>query len=824
MKLWIYNLILLSFFFISCSLDIPEKDDYLRWTTNLEIPLGEQKIHLGSLSDDSDISVKPLDDFFKDGTSDDSIFLYQKVVDIQSIKVGNKLEIDPISTSFTQSVDDVTISEVEELITSNIGIISLNNIASSDVSPFIFRDIYPEVENIENGTSTSIPAFELTPITNPFSFSDFGDAEFSSGHLKVTINNGMIIPLGTPIVLQLQALDGADTVNISGGTLEFDTLINANGGNVTDSLDLTGMTLPGDIFVKVSGSCQGTSGIAVNIDEDAKNSSFIVSISAENLEVVSAIAKIPEQLIEESGVISLEPDSNKVTRAVIQNGKLNIEVHNYMSLESNLIITIPSIENPDGTLFETTLNIQSNSLNINSENNLENHVLVMSENSQEINYNYSIMTVDSGDELVPINSEDSIIVSISMGGLNQNEDISFSQFQGFLDQDAMIDSNIIELETESKIDFATLQSGYLELSIINGIGVEALIDFSINELKKENQKLDTSFTLPIGEPLMVKIDLEEYELNINLETDPQIINYISRINIPSNEEMTLTFGQNIEIEVLLDSLLFSDFSGFIDPIDIEIDSVKQTLDLPSELENLNFSELQLNFSFFSNIDIPVLLNLELFSINDETGETFSRTVSDINIIETPEFTVEDVQGLINIKPNSILAFGTAQVGSLEQYGSVSTEDTLAGSFKILAPLAFTIDSGSEIKLEPEPLDSLNIVDEIENVTIFIDYKNDFEFGVDAIVLVSQDTNDFNNGLADTLTQITIQPDSSSLDSISLDQTSFELLSLYDNYSKTNLVILGRDEEPSRFLSTDTLNMKLYMKTKVIIDPASDYGK
>ena len=820
----LYKLILLSLFLVSCSLDIPEEDNYLRWTTNFEIPLDEQKIHLGSLSDDSDISIKPLGDFFSDGSSEDSIFLYQKIIDIQSVRVGNKLEIDAISTNFSQSIDDVTVSEVEELITSKVGIISLNNIASSDVSPFIFRDIYPEIENIENGTSTSIPAFELTPITNPFSFSDFGDAEFSSGYLKVTISNGMIIPLGPPIVLQLQAVEGADTVDISGGTLEFDALIDANGGSVTDSLDLTGMTLPGDILVKVSGNCQGTSGIAVNINEDAKNSSFVVSISAENLEVVSAIAKIPEQLIEEDGIIFLEPDSNKITRAVIQNGKLNIEIHNYMSLESDLIITIPSIENPDGSLFETTINIQANSLNINSENNLENHVLVMSENNQAINYSYSIMTVDSGDELVPINSEDSVLVIISMGGLNQNENISFSQFQGFLNQDAMIDSNQIELETESRIDFAMLQSGYLELSIVNGIGVEALIDFSINELEKENERLDTSFTLPIGEPLVVKINLDEYMLNLNLETDPQIIHYISKINIPSNEEMILTFGQNIEIEVLLDSLSFSDFSGYIDPIDVEIDSVKQSIDLPSELENLNFSELQLNFSFLSNIDIPVMLNLELFSVNDETGETFSRIISDINIIETPEFTVKDLQGLINIKPSSILAFGTAQVGSLEHYGSVSTKDTLVGSFKILAPLAFTIDNASEIKLEPELLDSLNVVDEIEYVTIFMDYKNDFEFGVDAIVLVSQDTNDFKNGSADTLTRITIQPDSSSLDSISLDQTSFELLSRYDNYSKTNLIILGRDEQPSRFLSTDTLNMKLYMKTKVIIDPASDYGK
>ena len=86
------------------------------------------------------------------------------------------------------------------------------------------------------------------------------------------------------------------------------------------------MTLPGSIFVKVTGNCQGTTGIAINIDEDAKSSSFVVGISANDLEVISAEAKIPEQVIEENGMISLEPDSNKVTRAVIQNGLLNINV------------------------------------------------------------------------------------------------------------------------------------------------------------------------------------------------------------------------------------------------------------------------------------------------------------------------------------------------------------------------------------------------------------------------------------------------------------------------------------------------------------------
>ena len=808
--------------FISCSLDFPiEENDLLRWTTILEIPLSEQKVDLGSLSENSEVFVKPLDDYFSDGSSEDSIFVYKKTIDIENVEVGNKLEIDPISINFTQSVDDVNISSVGKIISSQIGIIRLDDIEESDVPPFIFRDIYPDIENIENGLSTSIPAFELLPITNPFSFDNFANAEFSSGYLKVTISNGMPISLGPPLVIQLQTLNELDTIDILGATLEFDTSIEENGGSVMDSLDLTGMILPGDVFVKVIGNCQGTSGAAINIDESVKNSSFVVTISAENLEIISAEAKIPEQKIEESGVITLEPDSNKVTRATIQNGILDIEIDNYMEMASNLFITIPSIETPEGSAFQIGLDIGGSIIGLNHETNMEGHVIVMSKDTQEINYNYIVLTIDTEDEFISIASEDSIVVRISLNGQNLEDDISFSQFQGFLDQDAMVDSNIIELETPSKVDIATIASGNLELSIINGLGISAFIDFTINELRKHGEKLETSFALPIDEPLNIIIDLEGYELNPNLELDPQIINYVSRINIPSDEEISLNFNQKIEIGVLMDSLFFSDISGYIDPIDIEIDSIKQVIDLPSELDSLEFSQIQLNFSFRSNLSLPILLNLELLSANDETGETYSKSISGINIIETPEFIIEDLQGLINIKPNSVIAYGVAQIGSLTEYGSVTTEDTLSGSFNILAPLAFEINNESKINLESQLIDSLNMIDEIQSLTLYMEYDNNFEFGTDATILIAQDTNNFKNGLADTLTRVVIQPDSLSLDSIELDEDSFNLLSRDSNYIKTILKIKGKESSgPVRFLSTDTLNMKLYMKAEVIIEAAS----
>ena len=86
-----------------------------------------------------------------------------------------------------------------------------------------------------------------------------------------------------------------------------------------------------------------------------------------------------------------------------------------------------------------------------------------------------------------------------------------------------------------------------------------------------------------------------------------------------------------------------------------------------------------------------------------------------------------------------------------------------------------------------------------------------------MVLVSQDTANFYNGLADTLTHLTIIPDTSLIDSLTLDQNSLEILYQSGNYTKTILNVLGKENEPTRFLSTDTLNINLYMGAQVIIE-------
>ena len=799
----------------SCSPDIPEDGNFLKWSTNIEIPLISDFITLETLAEDSLISIENLSNYFQDGNISDSIFVYHKQINIDKVEVGNKLELEPISTSFSQNIDDVSVTSIEKIISSKIGIMTLDDIDPTDTDPFVFRDIYPEVDEVPNGAMVAIPAFEITPIFKSFTFDDFASADFSQGFLELTIANSMVIPIGSPIVIELLQVTLGDTINIPGASFQFDNIIDANNGSSTGVIDLTNISLPGEILVKVSGNCQGTSGIEIFIDEQAKNSGFVVSIGGSGLKVSEANAKIPQQSIEESGTISLEPDSNKVVNALIENGQLIIQIDNHMDLSSSINIFIPNLEDPEGNVFSTSLDILSNTYEITNQTNLEGYSLVMDPNDQSVQYSYDVLTVDSGENFVLITSNDSINVKISLQGLGQESNITFSEFTGYLSQDAMLDSNFINLESATKVDEAILNSGQLELSIINSIGIEALVNFSINELTKNGTALDTSFLIS-EQPLVVILDLNGYNLNLDPSLNPQTVSYVSSIDIPSDELISLSFGESIVIEVNMDSLSFSQISGYIDPVVVEIDSIEQQISLPDEISDLDFSVINMDFSFQSNLMLPVFLNLELLSINDETGESFVKIIEDINITETPNFSIDSIEQLINVKPNRIIATGNAKVGSLSDYGYLSTSDSLSGFLSIVAPLAFEINENSKIALDPEEFQAIEIEDLI-SAKLFIHYENNLELGADVSILMATDTNYFSNGQSDTLAKLTIRSSQKDLDSIMLDESHFALLAKEGNYIKTFLNVLGNSDGPTRFLSTDTIRISAYLKSEVIVD-------
>ena len=123
----------------------------------------------------------------------------------------------------------------------------------------------------------------------------------------------------------------------------------------------------------------------------------------------------------------------------------------------------------------------------------------------------------------------------------------------------------------------------------------------------------------------------------------------------------------------------------------------------------------------------------------------------------------------------------------------------------------------KIDLDAEMIEQIS-VEQIKSAKLFFEYENDLELGAKLITLISTDTNSFLFESSDTFATLIIDPSASKLDSILLNEASFELLDRNGNYLKVMLELIGLKDGPSRFLSTDTLNYSIYMSAETIVDP------
>ena len=85
--------------FLSCDMKIPEKDDFASWTTKIEVPMLEKIVTFEDIIEDS--LINPMD----------SLYTFTKEVEVDTVGVGDKLEIEDIQKGFSQNVDDVTVDD-----------------------------------------------------------------------------------------------------------------------------------------------------------------------------------------------------------------------------------------------------------------------------------------------------------------------------------------------------------------------------------------------------------------------------------------------------------------------------------------------------------------------------------------------------------------------------------------------------------------------------------------------------------------------------------------------------------------------------------------
>ena len=148
---------------------------------------------------------------------------------------------------------------------------------------------------------------------------------------------------------------------------------------------------------------------------------------------------------------------------------------------------------------------------------------------QSVDYSYDVTTQDSGEDFIVITSTDSIIVNIILEGPVEGQQLSFSDFEGKVTpQDLGFDGQM-NIESDSDILEANLNSGSLILNINNGINAssngspEAIITIDEIVNSETNQPLVIATGPMFGELAPIEIDLNGYK--IQMAQNDQSLNY-----------------------------------------------------------------------------------------------------------------------------------------------------------------------------------------------------------------------------------------------------------------------------------------------------------
>ena len=634
------------------------------------------------------------------------------------------------------------------------------------------------------------------------------EAVMSNGNLNIIVTNNLPLTGNVQLVIPSLYFGTADSTftqnfGLAIGTFSVPT---ANMSGWTMAMDYTDQSLDYHYLITTD-----STGSSVNIDS---SDNVELNLAITDIFFNEVTGQIESQTITEEGDIAIESES-QIDNAHISAGQMDLVINNNIGGVADLQLTVPELVH-GGIDLDTVLIINPGE-NVHSINLAGYELQPVSLEDQRLTYGTTTIT-QSGSYTYDLNN--SIDVAINLSGL------TFDEVTGYISQEDIVEEDVIELDNDTKVETALIDSGHIQLIIQNFIGLEADVLFSIAELSFNGSSLESSFEIAsITEPQLQTIDLSGYSLNLDVAN--QQVNYTSALTIDSEELLTLTLNDSIAIDVLIDTLWFSSVTGIIDTVEVTIDTVEQEISaLPDDMDGFEFTNVEISIDFESDISIPVFLDLTMEASNS-TGEMETSSIANWNITDSSSVIIPNANELINIQPDMILAYGSARVGGDGTSGTVTTDQTIAGLLSVVAPLELEIGPDAEITTDPELTTEADagetIPGEIEEIKVFIRYDNEFEFGTAVTVLMSQDTLHFDDGTADVLVDTLLIPaGETGLDSLNLNDDRLGLFNQDSMYVQAKINVLGQTDEngnpvPSKFLSTDVLQLNIYGRIQYLID-------
>ncbi|MFH1842071.1 MAG: hypothetical protein ABIF77_02605 [bacterium] len=427
------GLLVMTVLMTGCEIEKPVAPTF---STSMTIPIGEERIDIAEVIEDQDHLVVGSDSclsFTLDGSE-------------ETIELDFDLGMDIPTDNFAAEV----------------GVFELDVI---DPISFQFElgELYPEAIDL-HGWSLPIPAFNFDLESDPNEFADLESAVLEAGLLRVTIRNGLDVPVSgsdLPDRILIKLIDPVSATTIA--ALDFPQPI-APDAEVTRTADLAGMVMPGCVTIQLSGGSPGSpTPIQINTYSDLE-----VVAELSGLQASSCTAAVDAQTFTTDFVTTL-PDSIDLVSAEIAEGHMIFDLTNGLAIPCQVRMVWDGVLNPAGATLVTNLAMAPNSA-ATMDVDLAGHTIcnVGGGTISEIDLDVEISTPGSGGASVTLDATDELEAVIRSGSL------TFASLTGSVSEQVYeLDPVTEELELPDELSGLSLTTANLVLEVDNGIGMPA---------------------------------------------------------------------------------------------------------------------------------------------------------------------------------------------------------------------------------------------------------------------------------------------------------------------------------------------------------------
>ena len=171
-------------------------------------------------------------------------------------------------------------------------------------------------------------------------------------------------------------------------------------------------------------------------------------------------------------------------------------------------------------------------------------------------------------------------------------------------------------ESDVLVDTAAIAAGVIEITIDNAIPLIVDVELSVLDLINRSTGEPVTFKIPLGASSSGEAAIFDLSDASFIPADPQQlrITYVAT-TAASDEPVTISADQALEVSVVVEPLVFSRVVGRLNQVVLDIPELRQTVDIPAGLDNVNIASTSVEVHVSSAIGFQANVELDITGSN-----------------------------------------------------------------------------------------------------------------------------------------------------------------------------------------------------------------